>query len=128
MLGLMLLTLVMPATQSAPETPWPPAGVYRYEPGNGVTPPRLIKSGRPEYPAEAMRAKIHGSVKLEIVVKTDGTVGEARVVKSLDRKYGVDDSAIKSLKDYRFTPGMKDGVPVPVLVSMVVDFAIPPPR
>ena len=126
MVALMLLTVVVSsATQSAPETPWPPAGVYRYEPGNGVTPPRLIKSGRPEYPAEAMRAKVQGRIKLEIVVKTDGTVGEARVVRSLDRKYGLDDSAIKSLKDYRFVPGMKDGVAVPVLVSMEVEFTTP---
>jgi TonB family protein len=91
-------------------------------PTNGVTAPRIIKSGRPEYTAEAMRAKVQGRVKLEVVIKTDGTVGEARVVRSLDRVFGLDDSAIKSLKDYRFVPGMKDGLPVPVLVSMEVEF------
>ena len=69
-----------------------------------------------------MRAKVQGRVKLEVVIKTDGTVGEARVVRSLDRVFGLDDSAIKSLKDYRFVPGMKDGLPVPVLVSMEVEF------
>ena len=72
-----------------------------------------------------MRAKIQGKVKLEIVVQPDGTVGEARVVRSLDRKYGLDDSAVKSLKDYRFFPGMKDGAAVPVLVSMEVAFTTP---
>jgi len=109
-----------PATQSTAKTPWPPAGVYL--PTNGVTAPRIIKSGRPEYTAEAMRAKVQRRVKLEVVIKTDGTVGEARVVRSLDRVFGLDDSAIKSLKDYRFVPGMKDGLPVPVLVSMEVEF------
>ena len=125
----MLLTIVVatgpqqsptPATQSTANTPWPPAGVYL--PINGVTPPRILKSGRPEYTAEAMRAKVQGRVKLEVVIKADGTVGEARVVRSLDRVFGLDDSAIKSLKDYRFVPGMKDGVAVPVLVSMEVEF------
>lgn len=90
------------ASQSAAATPWPPAGVYR--PLNGVTPPRLIKAGRPDYTPEAMRAKVQGAVKLEIVVKTDGTVGDSRIVRSLDRVFGLDDAAIKSLKDYPGSP------------------------
>jgi hypothetical protein len=72
-------------TQPTAEKPWPPVGVYRIT--GGVTAPRLIKSGRPEYPAEAMRAKIQGRVALETVIKPDGTVGEVRVVRSLDRKF-----------------------------------------
>ena len=111
------------ATQPTAERPWPPAGVYLFTPGGNVTAPRLIKSGRPDYTAEAMHAKVKGTVKLEAVVKPDGTVGEVRVVRSLDRKFGLDDSAVKSLKDYRFTPGTKDGVAVPVLVSMEIQFA-----
>jgi TonB family protein len=111
------------AMQSTSDTPWPPAGVYR--PANGVTPPRLVKAGRPDYTADAMREKIQGSVKLEVVIKSDGTVGEARIVRSLDRKYGLDDAAMKSLKDYRFAPAMKDGVAVPVLVSMEISFTTP---
>src|SRR2546425_719972 len=74
--------------QPTAETPWPPAGVYRS--GDGVTAPRLIKSGRPDYPGDAMRAKVQGRVKLQGVVLPDGTVGEVRVTRSLDRKYGLD--------------------------------------
>ena len=110
------------ASQSPAETRWPPAGVFR--PGGDVTAPRLLKSGRPNYPPEAMRAKIQGSVALEAVIQADGTVGEVRVKRSLDRKFGLDDAALKSLKDYRFAPGTRDGVPVPVLVSMEVSFAL----
>lgn len=51
-----------------------------------------------------MRAKVQGAVKLEIVVKTDGTVGDSRIVRSLDRVFGLDDAAIKSLKDYPGSP------------------------
>ena len=114
-----------PAAQSTPEGPWPPAGVFRFQPGGDVTAPRIIKSARPEYPAEAVRAKMQGVVTLEAVVRPDGTVREVRIKRSLDRKFGLDDAAVKSVKDYRFTPGMKDGVAVPVLVSIEVSFAIP---
>ena len=87
-----------------------------------MTAPRLIKSARPNYPAEAMRAKVQGRVMLEAVVQPDGTVGEVRVTRSLDRKFGLDESAVKALKEFRFTPGTKDGVPVPVLVSSEIEF------
>jgi periplasmic protein TonB len=109
------------ATQPTPDTPWPPAGVYRVV--RGITAPRLIKSARPNYPGEAMRAKIEGKVSLEMVVQDDGTVGEVRVVRSLDRKFGVDDAAVKAVKEMRFAPAMKDGVAVPVLLSTEMAFA-----
>jgi len=66
--------------------------------------------------------KIQGAVMLEAVIESDGTVGEVRVTRSLDRKFGLDDAAVNSLKEYRFTPGPKDGIPVPVLVSIEVSF------
>jgi TonB family protein len=90
-----------PAAQPTAETPWPPVGVFRSR--GGVTAPRLIKSARPNYTAEAMRAKVQGRVMLEAVVQRDGTVGELRVTRSLDCKFGLDDAAVKALKEFRFT-------------------------
>jgi len=108
-------------TQPPADAPWPPAGVLRV--GQGVTAPRMIKSARPNYPPEAMRAKVQGRVMMEMVVQANGTVGEVRVVRSLDRKFGVDDAAVKAVKEMRFTPAMKDGVAVPVLLSTEMAFA-----
>ena len=107
-------------TQPAPDTPWPPAGVFRLVPG--MTAPKIIKNARPNYTPEAMRAKVQGPVKMEIVVRADGTVGEVRVVRSLDRVFGLDDAAVKAAKEMRFTPAMRDGVAVPVLVSTEMEF------
>jgi TonB family protein len=103
------------------EAPWPPAGVLR--PGPGITAPKLTKSARPNYPPEAMRAKVEGTVKMEMIVQADGTVGDVRVVRSLDRKFGLDDAAVKAVKEMRFAPAMKDGIPVPVLLSTEIAFA-----
>jgi TonB family protein len=111
-----------PTGKATAETTWPPIGVTRL--GAGVTAPRLIKEAKPKYRAEAMRAKIQGNVQLEAVVLTDGTVGEVRVTRSLDREFGMDDEAVSCLKTWRFTPGMKDGVAVPVLVEVEMTFSL----
>lgn len=49
------------------------------------------------YTEEAKKGGIQGSVYLDAVVLTDGTVGEVRVTRSLDAKYGLDAQAVKAL-------------------------------
>ncbi len=53
----------------------------------GVTPPRLSSAVHPRYTDEARRAGIQGNVTIECVVERDGTVGAARIVRSLDATY-----------------------------------------
>lgn len=115
---------VLPASTSQPpvETPWPPAGVYRQ--GAGVTTPRLLKPVYATYLPEAMRRGVQGSVVLEAVIETDGTVGEVRITRSLDRASGMDEEAVESLKKWRFEPGKKDDVPVPVVVEIEMSFSL----
>jgi periplasmic protein TonB len=97
-------------------------GVYR--PGNGVESPRLLRSVRPNYTAEAMRAKMQGVVRLEGVVLPDGTVGDLKVTRSLDPVFGLDQEAIKAAKQFRFVPGTRFGEPVAVLVSFEIEFTL----
>lgn len=97
-------------------------GVYR--PGNGVDLPRVLQEVRPQYTSDAMRAKIQGTVWLECVVEPDGSVGNVRVVRSLDQTYGLDQEAIKAARQWRFAPGTKDGHPVPVLVTIELTFTL----
>lgn len=97
-------------------------GVYR--PGSGVTLPRPIKEVKPQYTADAMRAKIQGSVWLEAVVLPDGTVGDVTVIKSLDPVFGLDNEAVKAAKQWRFIPGTRYGQPVPVRVLIELTFTL----
>lgn len=90
--------------------------------GNGVTLPKPTHSEKPQYTAEAMRRRIQGSVLLEMVVLPDGTVGSVKVVRSLDPTYGLDDEAIRAARQWRFEPGLKDGKPVAVLVTLELTF------
>ena len=95
-----------------------------YRPGNGVETPRLLKEVKPQYTAQAMRAKIQGEVLLECVVQPDGTVGNIRVVRSLDSAFGLDQEAIKAARQWRFAPGTRQGQPVPVLVTIAIAFTL----
>jgi TonB family protein len=97
-------------------------GVYR--PGAGITLPRPIREVKPQYTAEAMRAKIQGEVWLEAVVMPDGTVGKVEIVRSLDSVFGLDQEAIKAAKQWRFAPGTRQGEPVPVLVTISMTFTL----
>ena len=83
-----------------------------YRPGNGVETPRLLREVKPQYTAQAMRAKIQGEVLLECIVQPDGSVGNIRVVRSLDSAFGLDQEAIKAARQWRFAPGTRQGQPV----------------
>jgi protein TonB len=121
-----LLVATSQTAPAAPEQPWPPAGVFRS--GVGVTAPKVTKEVRVSYPPDALRTKVQGSVGLEAVVRTDGTVGEVRVVRSLDRRYGLDDEAVNAMKQWQFRPGEKDGVAVAVIVEVEMTFTIRKPK
>ena len=97
-------------------------GVYR--PGSGVLNPRILREVKPQYTADAMRAKVQGTVLLECVVLPDGTVGRVDVVKSLDPTFGLDQEAVKAAKQWRFMPGTRFGEPVAVLVTIELTFTL----
>ncbi len=95
-----------------------------YHPGSGIVNPVLIHEQKPEYTADAMRAKLQGTVELEAVIMADGKVGEVRVLKSLDRAFGLDEKAIEAAKKWTFKPGTRQGVPVAVIVVIQMDFTL----
>lgn len=95
-----------------------------YRPGNGVSQPRLLREVKPNYTAEAMRAKIQGVVWLEAVVLENGSVGQVRVIRSLDPTFGLDLEAERTVKKWVFAPGTRLGQPVPVLIEIEMSFTL----
>jgi TonB family protein len=93
-----------------------------YRAGNGVVLPTLVSDVKANYTADAIRARVQGSIMLECVVNVDGSVGEIKVLKSLP--HGLDESAVTALEQWRFKPGTKDGVPVPVIVDVEMTFTL----
>jgi TonB family protein len=93
-----------------------------YRPGSGIEPPRLVREVKADYTEEARRRGITGDVVLEIVVRRDGTVGDVRVVQGLGA--GLEQRAAQAVRQWRFEPARRKGVPVDVLVEVAVEFLL----
>jgi protein TonB len=90
-------------------------------PGSGFIGPSLLRKVSPEYSGQAMVAKIEGTVSLEVEIETDGSVGKARVTRSLDPG-GLDEEALKAALKWKFMPATRNGKPVATLVTLLLDF------
>jgi protein TonB len=93
-------------------------------PGGRVSDPELLQEAKPTYTESAMRQKIEGHVELEAIVGIDGSVTQVRVTKSLDRQFGLDAAAIQAARQWKFKPGTFEGKPVPVLVTLILEFRL----
>ena len=74
------------------------------------------------YPQSAQAKKIQGEVALEVTIDTAGKVSDVRVVKPLAPE--LDAAAADAMRASTFRPGMKDGTPVPVRVTITVAFRL----
>ena len=101
-------------------------GVYR--PGAGIRVPVPVREVKARYTADAMLARVEGSILLEVVVLPDGTVGEVRIVRSFDPRsgqdFGLDQAAVTAVRQWQFRPGRRFGQPVAVLVRLTVTFTL----
>ena len=95
-------------------------GVFRI--GGGVSQPRLLYKVEPEYSEEARKAKYQGIVMLAVEVWEDGLAHNIRVLRSLG--LGLDEKAVEAVKQWKFSPGKKDGKPVKVLAQIQVSFRL----
>jgi TonB family protein len=96
--------------------------------GGGVTPPAILSRVEPQYPDLARQAGMMGTVVLQALIDEDGKVIVLSVVRALG--YGLDESAIEAIGQWRFRPAMNGGVPVKVALNIEVNFnqGPPPPR
>ena len=95
-----------------------------HKPGEGVKLPKLVHEVKPDYTREAMEAGIQGRLSLQAVVLESGLVGDVDIVDSLDTVYGLDEQAVKAIRQWQFEPGTKDGKPVAVQVEVEFTFKL----
>ena len=90
--------------------------------GPGVTPPRLVQKTEPKYPEEARKAAVNATVVLSLVVGVSGAPENLRVVRGAG--FGLDESAIETVREWRFEPGRKENAPVRVQSQVEVHFRL----
>ena len=108
------------APPPAPPPP-PPAQVKPVRVGRGIREPKKIVHVAPEYPELARRAHVEGVVILEAVLDASGQVQSVKVLRSSPL---LDEAAIRAVRLWRYTPTELNGVPVPVLMTITVQFTL----
>jgi feruloyl esterase len=88
----------------------------------GVTPPRALYVPEPSYSDSARTQRIEGTVKLQVVIGTDGQVQHVKVVTSLEPT--LDANAVEAVKKWKFAPAKKDGRPVAISMNLEIDFKL----
>lgn len=84
--------------------------------------PEATQRVAPEYPSQALRSRILGTVMVQALVLQDGGVAETRVVNSIP---ALDEAAVACVKLWRFKPAAAAGQPVAVWVGIPIKFALP---
>ena len=119
--GMVLPPMAPPPPPSLPAPPAPWAeGAVRV--GGGVPPPSKIRHVPPAYPPEAISAHLQGVVILEVRIEPDGRIQDARVLRSIPV---LDQAALSAVLQWEFTPTLLNGVAVPVIMTVTVQFSLP---
>jgi protein TonB len=105
--------------QTIPPPPPSLAPVLRV--GGNIRPPQKVTDVAPVYPAIARAAHVDGIVILEAVIGEDGGVRDVRVLRSIQL---LDGAAVEAVRQWRFTPTLLNGEPVPVVMTITVAFRL----
>ncbi len=114
-------TLSGTRTTPLPVKAFDPAPVKRIRVASRIVEANLIHDVAPQYPPEAGRARIEGTVVLLAVIGTDGSVKDVRVENGLPI---LAQAAIDAVKQWRYKPYMIDGEPVEVDSRITINFTL----
>jgi protein TonB len=103
----------------APPPPPPPTQPVRV--GGNIKPPTKVKDVRPSYPPIAQSARVQGVVIIEATIGPNGRVQDARVLRSIPL---LDQAALDAVRQWEYTPTLLNGVPVPVIMTVTVNFTL----
>jgi len=87
----------------------------------GIKGTNKIKDLSPVYPDIAKQARVQGIVILEAIIDPQGNVTNVRVLRSIPL---LDQSAIEAVKQWKYEPTLLNGVPVPIVMTVTVNFAL----
>jgi TonB family protein len=85
--------------------------------------PRYAKNPKPVYPQEARDKGYQGEVLLKVEVLSNGQVGQVEVKKSSGYE-ALDQSALTTVKQWKFIPAKRGEVPIPLWVTIPIKFQL----
>ena len=83
---------------------------------------QLLTSFEPDSNDFAQTAGVAGMALYHTVIGTDGKPGEIAVARPIG--FGLDENAVAAIRKAKFSPAIKKGQPVPVMLDLVVQFRI----
>ena len=89
--------------------------------GGNIKPPQKTSDVQPVYPPIAQSARVQGIVIIEATIGPDGAVKDAKVLRSIPL---LDQAALDAVRQWVFTPTLLNGVPVPVIMTVTVQFTL----
>lgn len=102
-----------------PDAPPPPQMAVRV--GGQIKEPKKLKDVKPAYPDIARQARVQGIVILECTISPQGKVTNVSVLRGIAL---LDQAAIDAVKQWVYTPTLLNGVPVPVIMTVTVNFKL----
>ena len=100
----------------------PDSGNGIYVPGGDVTAPIPVVAPDAEFSDEARRTKYQGICLISVIVDSQGNPQNPRVIRHLGM--GLDEKALEAVRRYKFKPARKSGKPVPVMITVEVNFRL----
>jgi len=108
-------------TRTRPERDAAPPDRSPVRVGGAIPQPTKTRDVRPVYPMIAQRARVQGIVIIEAKIDTTGKVGDLRVLRSIPL---LDQAALDAVRQWEYEPTRLNGVPVPVIVTVTVNFTL----
>jgi protein TonB len=103
------------------EAPPPPPSPMPIRVAGNIRAPAKIRNVQPVYPLIAQSARVQGIVILEATIDATGKVGDVRVLRSIPL---LDQSAIDAVRQWEYQPTLLNGVRVPVIMTVTVNFTL----
>ena len=113
-------TLMMEPTPAVPVEEVQPMGVVAVE--NVDKMPRIINEVEAVYPARVRQLSIEGKVRIDIVITEEGRVEEPKLIDGPG--YGLNEAALLAIKNFRFSPAIKNGKPVATRIVYTYNFIL----
>jgi len=118
-------------TQAQPESAPPENTVeQKVSPGDLLAldkisiPPALIKRVDPKYPIQAFNMGVSGTVTVNALISETGDVLRTEILKGIKGGYGFEKSAETAVRQWKFRPAEKDGIPVRVWKPIDINFKL----